>query len=202
MASDLDLDESDHDQMVSGRSLWGKNAMRPEWRPMAQSLSTDVAVIGGGITGALIADHLTARGFSVVVIDREEPGFGSTAASTAMLQWEIDSTLTELEALYGFERAAGIYRRSAAAVAGLSKLIAANAIACGFRPRNTLYLACNLEGARDLRQERQLRRRAGLPGVRRVVTWNAESNEPMLRVNRALGFEPVGRMVEWQKSLE
>lgn len=165
MASDLDLDESDHDQMVSGRSLWGKNAMRPEWRPMAQSLSTDVAVIGGGITGALIADHLTARGFSVVVIDREEPGFGSTAASTAMLQWEIDSTLTELEALYGFERAAGIYRRSAAAVAGLSKLIAANAIACGFRPRNTLYLACNLEGARDLRQERQLRRRAGLPGV-------------------------------------
>ncbi|MBX4908219.1 MULTISPECIES: FAD-dependent oxidoreductase [Rhizobium] len=165
MASDLDLDESDHDQMVSGHSLWGKNAIRPQWRPMAQSFSTDVAVIGGGITGALIADHLTARGFSVVIIDREEPGFGSTAASTAMLQWEIDSTLTQLEAYYGFERAAGIYRRSAAAVAGLSKLIAANGVACGFRPRNTLYLACNLEGARDLREERQLRRRAGLPGV-------------------------------------
>nr|WP_210303301.1 FAD-dependent oxidoreductase [Rhizobium aethiopicum] len=151
--------------MVSGRSLWGRNAIRPQWRPMARSFSTDVAVIGGGITGALIADHLTARGFSVVIIDREEPGFGSTAASTAMLQWEIDSTLTQLEAYYGFERAAGIYRRSAAAVAGLSKLIAANGIACGFRPRNTLYLACNLEGARDLSQERQLRRRAGLPGV-------------------------------------
>ncbi|MGO7428691.1 FAD-dependent oxidoreductase, partial [Rhizobium ruizarguesonis] len=91
-------------------------------------------VIGVGITGALVAEHLTARGFSVAVIDREEPGFGSTAASTAMLQWEIDSTLTELEDYYGFERAAGIYRRSGAAVAGLSKLIAANGIACGFRP--------------------------------------------------------------------
>ncbi|ANK84902.1 MULTISPECIES: NAD(P)/FAD-dependent oxidoreductase [unclassified Rhizobium] len=165
MASDLDLDESDHDQMVSGRSFWGKNAIRPQWRPMAQSFSTDVAVIGGGITGALIADHLTARGFSVVIIDREEPGFGSTGASTAMLQWEIDSTLSELETYYGFERAAGIYRRSAAAVAGLSKLIAANGIVCGFRPRNTLYLAANREGARDLQEERQLRRRAGLPGV-------------------------------------
>ncbi|WP_042118135.1 NAD(P)/FAD-dependent oxidoreductase [Rhizobium etli] len=165
MKSDLDLDESDHDQMVSGRSLWGKNAIRSQWRPMAQSFSTDVAVIGGGITGALVADHLTARGFSVAIIDREEPGFGSTAASTAMLQWEIDSTLSELETYYGFERAAGIYRRSAAAVAGLSKLIAANGIACGFRPRNTLYLAANQEGARDLQEERQLRRRAGLPGV-------------------------------------
>ncbi|OWO93553.1 N-acetylglucosamine-1-phosphate uridyltransferase [Rhizobium esperanzae] len=165
MASDLDLDESDHDQVVSGRSFWGKNAILPQWRPMAQSFSTDVAVIGGGITGALIADHLTARGFSVVIIDREEPGFGSTAASTAMLQWEIDSTLSELETYYGFERAAGIYRRSAAAVAGLSKLIAANGIVCGFRARNTLYLAANQEGARDLQEERQLRRRAGLPGV-------------------------------------
>ncbi|PDT05366.1 FAD-dependent oxidoreductase [Rhizobium chutanense] len=165
MASDLDLNESDHDQMVSGRSLWGKSGLRPQWRPIEQSFSAEVAVIGGGITGALVGEHLSARGFSVVIIDREEPGFGSTSASTAMLQWEIDSTLTELEEYYGFERAAGIYRRSGAAVAGLSKLIAANGIACGFRPRNTLYLAANQEGARDLLEERQLRRRAGLPGV-------------------------------------
>ncbi|WP_106795356.1 FAD-dependent oxidoreductase [Rhizobium sp. H4] len=165
MASDPDLDESDHDQVASGCSLWGRNAIRPEWRPVEQSASADVAVIGGGITGALIAEHLTARGFSVAIIDRQEPGFGSTAASTAMLQWEIDSTLSELETWYGFERAAGIYRRSAAAVAGLAKLIAVNGIACGFRSRNTLYLAANQEGARDLQAERQLRRRAGLPGV-------------------------------------
>jgi GNAT superfamily N-acetyltransferase len=43
--------------------------------------------------------------------------------------------------------------------------------------------------------------RAGLPGVRRVVTWNAESNRPMLRVNRALGFRPTGLNTEWQKHL-
>jgi glycine/D-amino acid oxidase-like deaminating enzyme len=81
-----------------------------------------------------------------------------------MLQWELDRTLGELETLYGFERAAGIYRRSAASVAGLAKLIGANGIVCGFRPRNTLYLANNHEGARELMDEQQLRRRAGLPG--------------------------------------
>ena len=26
-----------------------------------------------------------------------------------------------------------------------------------------------------------------------VQTWNADSNEPMLRINRALGFAPVQR---------
>jgi GNAT superfamily N-acetyltransferase len=43
--------------------------------------------------------------------------------------------------------------------------------------------------------------RAELPAVRRIVTWNAEINEPMLRVNRAFGFVQVGTMTEWQKSL-
>ena len=42
---------------------------------------------------------------------------------------------------------------------------------------------------------------AELPEVRRVVTWNAETNEPMLRVNRAMGFETVGVQVAWQKHL-
>lgn len=164
MASDLHLNEASHDELVGGRSLWGRNGVQPAYQPLEQSFKTDIAIIGGGITGALAAEHLTARGFSVVVIDREQPGLGSTAASTAMLQWEIDRTLGELETFYGFERAAGIYRRSAACVAGLAKLIAAHGITCGFQPRNTLYLANNHEGARELMEERQLRRRAGLPG--------------------------------------
>jgi GNAT superfamily N-acetyltransferase len=41
--------------------------------------------------------------------------------------------------------------------------------------------------------------RRELPGVTWLCTWNAESNEPMLRVNRALGFRPVGRSTEWLK---
>ena len=40
---------------------------------------------------------------------------------------------------------------------------------------------------------------AQLPAVRRVTTWNARTNEPMLRVNRELGFHPVGASTEWQK---
>lgn len=42
---------------------------------------------------------------------------------------------------------------------------------------------------------------AGLPQVRRVATWNAEVNAPMLRVNRAMGFQSVARLTEWQKRL-
>jgi mycothiol synthase len=37
------------------------------------------------------------------------------------------------------------------------------------------------------------------PKVEWVQTWNAESNEPMLRINRALGFMPVQRFQSWYK---
>jgi GNAT superfamily N-acetyltransferase len=41
---------------------------------------------------------------------------------------------------------------------------------------------------------------AEMPAVRRIHTWNAVENEPMLRVNRSLGFAPIGLMTEWQKT--
>ncbi|GAA1248316.1 GNAT family N-acetyltransferase [Oryzihumus leptocrescens] len=43
--------------------------------------------------------------------------------------------------------------------------------------------------------------REGLPGVTVVTTYNAASNEPMLRVNRALGFAVTGYVSEWKKRL-
>jgi GNAT superfamily N-acetyltransferase len=39
------------------------------------------------------------------------------------------------------------------------------------------------------------------PEVEVVQTWNAASNEPMLRINRALGFEPVQRFQGWYHPL-
>jgi glycine/D-amino acid oxidase-like deaminating enzyme len=37
-------------------------------------------------TGALIADELAGHGHDVVVLDQRDPGWGSTSASTALLE--------------------------------------------------------------------------------------------------------------------
>jgi RimJ/RimL family protein N-acetyltransferase len=39
------------------------------------------------------------------------------------------------------------------------------------------------------------------PNVDRVRTWNADTNTPMLAVNRRMGFEVVGWSREWLKEL-
>ena len=59
---------------------------------------------GAGISGAFMA-HELSRDHSVAVLDRRPPLMGSTVASTAMLQWEIDLPLTALAEKIGDDQA-------------------------------------------------------------------------------------------------
>ena len=43
---------------------------------------------------------------------------------------------------------------------------------------------------------------ATLPMVRRISTYNSDSNTPMVAVNEALGFRPAGRLSTWSRRLD
>ncbi|WP_051609052.1 FAD-dependent oxidoreductase [Fodinicurvata fenggangensis] len=58
-------------------------------------------VVGAGISGALLAETLTRAGKRVLILDRRAPVRGSTPASTAMIQHEIDVLLIDLQAERG-----------------------------------------------------------------------------------------------------
>ena len=150
--------------MRGGRSPWkdGFDVSTP--RLVTENTACDVLIVGCGITGALMAERLTRRQQRVMVIDRELPGRGSTAASTAMLLWEIDRSLSELTNAYGFDRAARAWRASYQAVGGLGALVRELGITCDWRDRRSLCLAAG-DTAQTLIAETALRHRAGLPGA-------------------------------------
>ena len=158
-----DSDDTEQADLRGGRSPWfvtGPQAVRLD---VGENMKCDALIVGGGITGSLIAERLTRQGLYVVIIDRELPGRGSTAASTSMLLWETDRSLTQLTEIYGFERASRAYLASLHAVAGLKSLILQLGLPCEMRDKDSLYLAAGSTGKQLLR-EHQLRRRAGLPG--------------------------------------
>ena len=63
--------------------------------PLVEDCSCDVVVVGARITGSLVALELHARGLDVAT--------GATAASTALLQYEIDELLIDLSDRYGID---------------------------------------------------------------------------------------------------
>lgn len=123
----------------------------------------DVCIIGAGITGAFLAEECSRRGLGVLVLDRRGPQRGSTAASTSLLQWELDAPLIELADGIGFEAAAAVYRRSHTAVERIAGLVAGLGIACDFARRQALYLAGDVLDPSGLRDECDARQRARLP---------------------------------------
>jgi glycine/D-amino acid oxidase-like deaminating enzyme len=159
----LESDGTEQADLRGGRSPWFERAGPRSRTEITENLKCDALIVGGGITGSLIAERLTRQGLDVIILDRELPGRGSTAASTSMLLWEIDRSLTELTEAYGLERASRAYRASLSAVTGLKALVLHLGIACDMRDKDSLYLAAGDTGSELLREHR-LRQRAGLPG--------------------------------------
>jgi glycine/D-amino acid oxidase-like deaminating enzyme len=155
---------TEQDDLRGGRSPWFAG-LAPTLRPRTVgNLRCDGLIVGCGITGALMAEQLTHRGLDVVIVDRELPGRGSTAASTSMLLWEIDRSLSELTEAYGFERATRAYQASYQAVHGLKSLVQRLVLPCEMRDKDSLYLAGG-DSSKELIVEHALRQRAGLPGI-------------------------------------
>jgi glycine/D-amino acid oxidase-like deaminating enzyme len=124
--------------------------------------TADVVIVGAGITGALVADALSDAGLHVVVVDRRLPTTGSTAVSTALLQYDLDTELQDLIRLVGETDAVRAYQLSAAALSTLDQLTQSLPERCGFAWQTSLYLASTRGHTRRLQQEAAIRQRAGL----------------------------------------
>ena len=146
----------------TGRSLWADSpGLGVPVRPLDRAISVDVAIIGAGISGAFMAHELSKDG-SVAVLDRRPPLMGSTVASTALLQWEIDLPLTALAEKIGMARAKRAYLRSRSAVDALKAIVAEERIVCGLKDKSSLYLAGDEYGHRALEAEAEARAGIGL----------------------------------------
>ncbi|TPK98850.1 FAD-binding oxidoreductase [Mesorhizobium sp. B2-4-12] len=147
----------------TGRPVW--SAYRAPSVPtsaLTRDAKADVLIVGMGISGAMMAEALTADGHSVICIDRRGPLKGSTAATTALVQFEIDQPLSILSKMIGKASAEQAWRRSRLAVSNLAARIAELGINCALSRSQSLYLAGTMLGPSQLRGEAQARREAGI----------------------------------------
>ena len=129
---------------------------------LTESIECDIAIVGAGITAALVADALIATGKRIVVLDALDIAQGSTSASTALLQYEIDTHLVDLTRMLGAERAMRAYRACAESFAILESRFPELLPPAGYERRPSLYLAADEKAVPTLRAELAARRDIGL----------------------------------------
>lgn len=146
----------------TGHTLWLDQRLPSlSSKKLTRSISCDVLVVGAGISGAIIAESLADAGLKVIIVDRRGAVRGSTPASTALLQYEIDTPLSVLSERVGRDRAERLWRRSRLAVDALRERTRALGIDAGQATRDSLYLSGNVLDAAGLEVEADARRRAG-----------------------------------------
>jgi glycine/D-amino acid oxidase-like deaminating enzyme len=144
-------------KLKSGNILWRKKGeQKLSYPPLNQDISCDVAIVGGGIMGALIAYFISKQNLSVVLVDKRKIGEGSTLASTALLMYQLDVMLSKLIKKIGKNKAIAAYKISRQSVRDIGKLIRTLKISCGFREMKVLYLASSISDAESLKEEYQV----------------------------------------------
>jgi glycine/D-amino acid oxidase-like deaminating enzyme len=128
------------------------------------SKSVDVAIVGGGITGTLVAATFASAGVRVGVVEAARVGRGSTAASTALILQEPDQGLGDLVRRYGSRAGRRIWALSHHAARELVETLRRLDVECDLEERDTVYCTTGAATVEPLRSEFERRRRAGFAG--------------------------------------
>jgi glycine/D-amino acid oxidase-like deaminating enzyme len=147
--------------LKSGYPFWLIKAGLPfDYPVLSQNKKTDVVVMGGGISGALVAWQLVKKGFDCIVVDARTIGLGSSCSSTALLQYEIDTPLSELQHKVGLDKAVRAYHLCRQSIYELGE-IAKEVGFTEFEYKQSMYYAAHKKDVKFLNNEFTIRKKNG-----------------------------------------
>lgn len=148
--------------LVSGEMVWTNiNKIPNKFTYLSDDAECEVVIIGGGVTGAICAYNFAMAGVDTIVVDKNIIGYGSTSASTSILQYEIDTDLIGLAGMIGIDDAAACFKLTENAVYEIEKMINTLGKQCGFSLRDCFYYTDSDGDASLLKKEYELRKENG-----------------------------------------
>ncbi|RXM53765.1 MULTISPECIES: NAD(P)/FAD-dependent oxidoreductase [unclassified Chryseobacterium] len=138
-----------------------KNGLIATYPSLKSDENCDVLIIGGGITGSLIAHQMVKDGYKTILIDKRELCNGSTSATTSMLQYEIDVPLYKLIEKIGEKGAVASYKACSEAIDTIETIVKEIHSNAGFKRKKSLYFASKKKDIEWLKKEYETRKNAG-----------------------------------------
>ncbi len=140
--------------------------------------STDVAIIGSGITGLVAALHLARGGRQVTIFEAREPGYGASTRNAGYVGRTLKHGFGELVESHGLPFATQIYGELMEAFLAVKETVESENIACHYNQQGRLLLATSSTMYEAMAREFSLREK--------------HLREPFAMVSRAEQTKEIG----------
>lgn len=170
--------------LKSNEPFWlVKNGIINSYPSLREDTDCDILIVGGGITGSLIAHQCMEDGYKTLLIDKREIANGSSSATTSMLQYEIDTPLYELIKMIGKKGAVASYKACSESIDLLGKVCKQIKSKSGFKKKESLYFAAFKKDVNWLKKEFEARKESGFK-----VKWvEADDIEKKYQLQKTYG---------------
>src|SRR5713226_10203759 len=142
-----------------GRSPWLDRFPKsrvPSYPKHRGHLNTDVAIVGGGLTGCAVAYAFAAAGIKVALVEAGQVGRGTTAAAAGWIAGEPGLPFVDLEKAVGLRSARQAWRAWRRAALDFAAVLRRLEIRCELEPCPTITVATRAEQIARLRKEQKV----------------------------------------------
>ncbi len=132
-------------------TIWNQGEIPNSYPYMTKDQSCEIAVIGGGLTGALCAWHLCQDGHDTLLVTDGVLAMGNTCASMGVLRMDCEDGLQALIRDIGPGDALQAYRAAQSSVSGVEGIIRGHEEECGFSAQSGVVFTQDAREARYMR---------------------------------------------------
>jgi gamma-glutamylputrescine oxidase len=144
------------------RAVYWHPQQLPQTTPLRRNISSDVAVVGGGMAGLTCAQVLVERGLSVTLVEQAFCGAGASGRSSGFITPDSELELWHLVANYGEQQGKALWEFAMSGLERIRRTISELGIDCDYQIQDSLLLARTPNGfEKGVRVEHETRRALG-----------------------------------------
>ncbi|MGP4059284.1 FAD-dependent oxidoreductase [Halobacillus sp. H74] len=180
-----------HQKWTRPESLWREDMALPTFETLKEDTATEVAVVGGGITGITTAYLLAKEGKQVTLLEADQLLNGTTGHTTAKVTAQHGLIYHEIMKHFGEEEAALYYQAQMTALQKVEELINKYGIDCDWTKEDAYLFATTNIGAQKLEKEYEAYQALGIEGeLGETLPFSIETTRSLSMKNQAR-FHPL-----------
>lgn len=180
-------------------SLWTQRTTFLKREPLTQDITTEVCIIGAGISGLLCGWQLQKANKKVVILEANRIASGQTSKTTAKITSQMGLFYHDRIKQEGLDKAKQIAQIYQQAIDEYERIITEENISCNFERLPAILYSKNRK--KELQDEYEAAIQCGLPAVYRDNMETPDGTAALLRFDHQAQFDPLRFLQAIQSNL-